>query len=138
VLEVGVDHTIGESFTANTDTFKYTVTSQLVHNQVTIDDTRLLELVRDDATDEMGLRGVQRLHQSVELFLRVDIERSSNQRPIQIFSKREKRAKTKEKRGNKSTQKKTKKLFDDGAWTMGWSYQNGGHAEWRDFCKGSS
>jgi len=39
VLEVGVDHTIGESFTANTDTFKYTVTSQLVHNQVTIDDT---------------------------------------------------------------------------------------------------
>jgi len=70
--------------------------------------TRLLELVRDDATDEMGLRGVQRLHQSVELFLRVDIERSSNQRPIQIFSKREKRAKTKEKRGNKSTQKKPK------------------------------
>lgn len=38
--------------------------------------TRLLELVRDDATDEMGLRGVQRLHQSVELFLWM--ERSSN------------------------------------------------------------
>ena len=39
MLEVGVDHTVGESFTANTDTFKYTVTSELVHNQVGIDDT---------------------------------------------------------------------------------------------------
>lgn len=39
VLEVGVDHTVGETFTANTDTLKYTVTSQLVHNQVRIDDT---------------------------------------------------------------------------------------------------
>ena len=39
MLEVGVDHSVGESFTANTNTFKYTVTSQLVHNQVRIDDT---------------------------------------------------------------------------------------------------
>ena len=39
VLEVGVDHTVGETFAANTDTFKYTVTSQLVHDQVRIDDT---------------------------------------------------------------------------------------------------
>ena len=39
MLEVGVDHTVGESFTTNTDTFKYTVTCQLVHNQVRIDNT---------------------------------------------------------------------------------------------------
>jgi len=39
MLEVGVDHTVGESFATNTDTFKYTVTCQLVHNQVRIDDT---------------------------------------------------------------------------------------------------
>lgn len=39
MLEVGVDHTVGESFATNTDTFKYTVTCQLVHNQVRIDNT---------------------------------------------------------------------------------------------------
>ncbi len=39
MLEVRVDHTVGETFTANTNTLKYTVTSQLVHNQVRIDDT---------------------------------------------------------------------------------------------------
>ena len=39
MLEVRVDHTVGESFTTNTDTFKYTVTCQLVHNQVRIDNT---------------------------------------------------------------------------------------------------
>ena len=38
--------------------------------------TGLLEFVGDDATDEMGLRGVQRLHQSVKLVLHM--ERPSN------------------------------------------------------------
>lgn len=38
-LEVRVDHPVGETFTANTDTFKYTVASQLVHDQVRINDT---------------------------------------------------------------------------------------------------
>lgn len=39
LLEVGVDHTIGETLTANTDTFKYTVASQLMHDQVSINHT---------------------------------------------------------------------------------------------------
>ena len=39
VLEVMVDHPVGETFTADTDTLKYTVTSQLMHNQTSIDDT---------------------------------------------------------------------------------------------------
>ena len=39
MLEVGVDHSVGEAFAANTDAFKYTVTGELVHNQVRIDDT---------------------------------------------------------------------------------------------------
>jgi len=39
VLEVGVDHSVGETFAANTDTFEHTVTSQLVHDQVRVDDT---------------------------------------------------------------------------------------------------
>ena len=71
--------------------------------------TRLLELVRDDATDEMGLRGVQRLHQSVELFLRVDIERSSNQRPIQIFFQNEKKEQKQKKKGATNLLKKKQK-----------------------------
>lgn len=34
MLEVWVDHSVGEAFTANTDAFKHTVTCQLVHNEV--------------------------------------------------------------------------------------------------------
>lgn len=42
MLEVGVDHSVGESFTANTNAFKYTVTGELMHNQVRIDDTWII------------------------------------------------------------------------------------------------
>lgn len=38
-LEVGVDHPVGETFTANTDTFKYTVTGELMHYQMRINKT---------------------------------------------------------------------------------------------------
>lgn len=38
-FEIRIDHPVGETFTANTDTFKYTVTGQLVHYQVGVDDT---------------------------------------------------------------------------------------------------
>lgn len=38
-LEVGVDHPVGETFTANTDAFKHTVTGQLVHHKVRVDET---------------------------------------------------------------------------------------------------
>lgn len=68
-LEVGVDHPVGEALAANTDTFKYTVTSQLVHHKMGIDDSRLLQLVGDDATHEVRLGGPQSRHQVVQLFL---------------------------------------------------------------------
>jgi hypothetical protein len=35
-LEVRVDHPVGEALTANTDSFKYTVASQLVHDKMGI------------------------------------------------------------------------------------------------------
>jgi len=38
-FEVWVYHSVGETFTANTDTFKYTVTCQLVHYQVRVNYT---------------------------------------------------------------------------------------------------
>lgn len=38
-LEVRVDHPVGETFTANTDTLKHTVTGQLVHDKVRVDET---------------------------------------------------------------------------------------------------
>jgi hypothetical protein len=38
-LEIRVNHPVGESFTTDTDTFKYTVTGELVHHQVRIDET---------------------------------------------------------------------------------------------------
>ena len=37
--EIRVDHSVGETFTTNTNAFKYTVTSELMHNQVRVDDT---------------------------------------------------------------------------------------------------
>lgn len=38
-LEVRVDHPVGETFTANTDAFKHTVTGELVHHKVGVDET---------------------------------------------------------------------------------------------------
>lgn len=40
-----------------------------MHDQVGVDHARLLQLVRDDATDEVGLSGSQGGHQIVELLL---------------------------------------------------------------------
>jgi hypothetical protein len=68
-LEVRVDHPVGEALTANTDTLKYTVTSQLVHDKMRVNNTGLLHLVGDDATDEVRLCALQGGHQVVKLFL---------------------------------------------------------------------
>jgi hypothetical protein len=38
-LEVGVNHAVGESLTADTDTLKHTVTSELMHHQVGVNET---------------------------------------------------------------------------------------------------
>lgn len=68
-LEVGVVHAVGESLTANTDTLQHTVTGQLVHDQVGIDEARLLQLVGNDATHEVRLGRAQSGHQVVKLLL---------------------------------------------------------------------
>lgn len=38
LLEVRVDHPVGEALTADTDAFKYTVASELMHDKVRVDD----------------------------------------------------------------------------------------------------
>jgi hypothetical protein len=38
-LKVGINHPVGESLTTDTDAFKYTVTGELVHHQVRVDET---------------------------------------------------------------------------------------------------
>jgi len=38
-LEVGVNHAVGESLTADTDTLKHTVTGELMHHQVGVNET---------------------------------------------------------------------------------------------------
>lgn len=68
-FEVGIVHSVGESLSANTDTFQHTVTGQLVHYQVGINKTWSFGFVGDDTTDEMGLSGSQSGHQVVQLFL---------------------------------------------------------------------
>ena len=38
-LEIGVNHAVGESLTADTDTLKHTVTGELMHHQVGVNET---------------------------------------------------------------------------------------------------
>jgi hypothetical protein len=40
MLEVWVQHSVGETFTANTDTLQHTITSKLVHDQVSVNNSR--------------------------------------------------------------------------------------------------
>ena len=55
MLEVVVDHSVGETFTADTNTLKHTVASQLIQHESRVDDTGLFLLVGDDATNEVGV-----------------------------------------------------------------------------------
>ena len=59
--EIGVQGSVGEAFTANTNTLKHTVTGQLIQHEGGVDETRLFLLVGDDATDEVrvGLKYLQ-------------------------------------------------------------------------------
>jgi hypothetical protein len=38
-LEIRIHHPVGETLTTNTDSFKYTVTGQLMHHQVRVNET---------------------------------------------------------------------------------------------------
>ena len=71
LLEVREGHTVGESLSADTDTFQHTIASQLVEHQAGINDTGLLVLIGDDATHKVRLGVEQGGHQTVQLLLLV-------------------------------------------------------------------
>ncbi len=52
---------------ANTNTFQHTVAVQLVHDQMSVQNTTRLQLVGNDTANEMGTGSVQGLHQLVQL-----------------------------------------------------------------------
>ena len=57
-LEVGVEHSVGESTHADPDSLKHTVASQLVHDQRTLHLAGLLVGVGHQATHKVGLAAV--------------------------------------------------------------------------------
>ena len=63
MTEVSMEGTIGETFTANTDAFQYTIASELIEHQRGIDHTGGLLLVGDDTTDEVRMGGVKHGHE---------------------------------------------------------------------------
>ena len=48
-----MESSVGETFTANTNTLKHTVTGQLIQHESGVDETTLFLLVGDDATNEV-------------------------------------------------------------------------------------
>merc|ERR1712198_757420 len=61
--EVGVGDLVGQAQHANTNTLQHAVAIKLVHDKRSIDVSRLLDLVGDDATDEVRMSRVQVGHQ---------------------------------------------------------------------------
>jgi len=67
--EFGVDDSVGETLTRDTDTFKDTIATELIQDDVSIDIVGSLSVVGDDATDEVRRGGREGGHQGAELFL---------------------------------------------------------------------
>lgn len=67
-LEVRVNHPVGETFTANTDAFKHTVTGQLVHHKVRVDETCMTKLHIPLKTNITFLYGTWRKFQVSAMF----------------------------------------------------------------------
>merc|ERR1719391_960587 len=61
--EVGVGHLVRQTQHTDTDTLQHAVAVKLVHDKRSIDVSRLLDLVGDDATHEVRMSGVQVGHQ---------------------------------------------------------------------------
>lgn len=61
-------HAVRESFTTDTDTFKYTIASELAKNKARVHDARLFHFVRNDTTDEVRFGVAKVCHQFVQLF----------------------------------------------------------------------
>ena len=55
--ELGIEESVGETFSADANSLKNSVAPQLVKNQVSINQTGFLHLIGDDTADKVG-RGV--------------------------------------------------------------------------------
>jgi len=69
LFEFSVDHAVRETLSADTNAFQDTVTGQLMHNQMGIENTTGLDFIRDDTTNEVRMSLFQSVHQFVQLFL---------------------------------------------------------------------
>merc|ERR1712042_155136 len=68
--EVSVGDLVGQTQHANTDTLQHAVAVKLMHDKGSVDVSRLLDLVGDDATDEVRMSRVQvghQLHQGLSM-----------------------------------------------------------------------
>lgn len=74
LFELRVDNSAGESFTANSDTLKHTVTLELVKYKGGINHTGLFQLVGNDTTHKVRMSAVQVLHELVQRFLKENKE----------------------------------------------------------------
>merc|ERR1712002_669543 len=61
--EIGVWHLVGQTQHANTDTFQHSVAVKLVHDKRSVNVSRLLDFVGNDATHEVRVSRVQGSHQ---------------------------------------------------------------------------
>jgi len=50
-----VEESVGKSFAANANTFQNTIAAQLVQHQLSVNHTRTLHLIGDDATHKMRI-----------------------------------------------------------------------------------
>merc|ERR1712168_766295 len=61
--EIGVGHLVGQTQHTNTDTFQHSVAVKLVHDKRSVNVSRLLDFVGNDATHEVRVSRVQGSHQ---------------------------------------------------------------------------
>ena len=76
---------VGEPQSADPDSLQDSVATELIEDQLSGDLPGLLLVVRDDATDEVGLSGAQRVHQLVELLLREEGERQLRDYQLHMY-----------------------------------------------------
>ena len=58
-----IDFHINELLNSSTQTLQYAVAGQLMHDQRSVDESGLLDLIGNDAAHEMGMSRVQICHQ---------------------------------------------------------------------------
>ena len=54
---------VGEATSADSDALEHAVASKLMHNESSVDPSRLLDFIGNDATYEMRMSAVQVVHQ---------------------------------------------------------------------------